>query len=259
MKAYDEAVTVLLKARETWPELFQTGNVDVEHIPSSDKAPNPFKKKPPDAESCIGRMTNDKSIVARYREFAANLQKFDLDDRIREQCTKDTFRPVVHSEPLVYNWITTEGSKRGLRFFNGWKYVGSSKPTCKLCDYFFDAVDDDIARRPSHGNIYLNWRLPEGYGVAAGDPRTKVYFGMNNRVRDEAFRMMSSKCSTSKSHDSDTYSCWTKKQTVETTSTYHDDAESVVSMLGNRFEASLVLVEEGEEDDGNDGVTLEEA
>jgi hypothetical protein len=81
---------------------------------------------------------------------------------------------------------------------------------------------------------------------------------MIKRVRDEAFGMMSSKCSTSKSHDSDTYSYWTKNQTAETASTHHDDAESVIASLGDKLHGLWLADEEKEEDDdgGNNGVIL---
>lgn len=182
-------------------------------------------------------MTSDLSDQTKFREFAANLQKFELDKRIEQQCRKDSFRPVVHSEVLVYDWVMTQGTQLGLRFFRGWKYIGSSKPTCKLCDYFFDAVGGDIGRRPCHGNVYCNWRFPDGYGAKTSDRGSKVYFAMNNRIREDAFRIVSDKCSTGKSRDSDTYSCWTMRPPgaagISMASSTQADTDSVVESLGS--------------------------
>lgn len=239
LKAYDQAVDYIMRARSEWPEIFNIDRLIIHHIPSSKKMPHPLgRKKSRDAASCIGRMTNDESIKTRFQEFCASLQKFELNERIKGQCMKDTFRPFVHSEVLVYDWLTTHGRRQGLAFFQGWKYIGASKPTCKLCDYFFDAVDDDIGRRPCHGNVYVNWRLPDGYGVAASDSRSQVYFNMNTRIRDDAFKILTDKCATGKSHDSDTYSYWPARQT-EAESTQTGDVAVEVTSLSSMLASIL--------------------
>lgn len=234
LKAYDQAVDALIQANSEWPEVFQTDRLVIHHVSSSKRMTNPLGKKSMNVDNCIGRMTNDQSIMAQFRNFGANLQKFQLNERIESQCMNETFRPFVHAEVLVYDWITTRGEESGLSFFNGWKYIGASKPTCKLCDYFFDAVGGNIGRRSSHGNVYINWRLPDGYRAASSEGRSSVYITMNNRIRDDAFKILSHKGSTGKPHDSDTYSCWTTRQT-EAGSTQAEDGGLGISLLGSMF------------------------
>lgn len=241
LKAYDQAVDDITTARSEWPEIFNLDRLVIHHIPSSKKMAHPLgRKKSLDAASCIGRMTADESLKTRLQELCAELEKFELNDRIKSQYQNGSFRPFVHSEVLVYDWTTTHGREQGLGFFRGWKYIGASKPTCKLCDYFFDAVDDDIGRRPCHGNVYVNWRLPDGYGVAASDRRSPVYFSMNDKIRDDAFKILTDKCATGKSRDSDTYSYWPARQT-EAESTQTGDGGADVASLSSMLASILSL------------------
>lgn len=182
---------------------------EVKTIPSSEPAPNPIKNKSASANELIGRIMSDPDEINRYKELAGELQKCNLDKLIQEQCTKTTFKPIAHAEVLILNWLKTNNCTRPERFFEGWKYIGASKPTCRLCSYYFHANSDGIQCRPSHGNLYPNWRVCDVYGDQgdrAARNRDKVLNGILERIRDDACRTLREKTSEGKRYDSNTYS-----------------------------------------------------
>lgn len=255
LKAYEQAVDELFKAEHKWPDLFR--HFEIRHIPSSKPEANPLGRKSASADNVIGRMTNDKSKMAEFRALALDMRrKYDIDDRIQRQSNNPKFKPVVHSEILLYDWIAHGGAK-GLTFFKGWEYIGSSKPTCWLCHCYLMATRSKIRYRPTHGNIYHNWRFPDAYSVKSTNQRQDILNQVIEKIRDEAFRILSEKCSIGKKHDSNTYSGWSQRES-EAVVTILVESKLEFEDLGVMIDKGLTMaVSSGEdEDDEYGGVSL---
>ncbi|KAM0441064.1 hypothetical protein ACHAPT_000369 [Fusarium lateritium] len=267
LRNYQGVVQDLTDAEKEWPELFQ--EVQVISVPSSKAEANPLGKKSEVAYAIIGRMGDDEVKKERYRGFAEDLEPMQLDARIKDQCSKTSFKPFVHSEILVLEWITANSSKMQLSFFHGWKYIGSSKGACKLCHYYFDAPGqhNGIKTRSSHGNLYVNWRFPDLYeadGPKGKTRRQKIFDWMMNRVRDDAFQTMENKASTGKRHDSSTHPLMSVRHTDAQTDVGARDLFDV-DELGEQLERGLNLddspttnspEDSGTDDDEEGGTSL---
>jgi hypothetical protein len=190
--SYFTAVKVLLKACTYWPELFV--DFTVAAIPSS-RAPRdpPSMRKCPD--KIIPLMTHDKGLINFYRQNANALPLRGLEGLIREVTHHTLFKPIVHAEVLVDDSVrrdqrAAEANHEPLRFFRQaefGRYIGASKPTCRLCALYFECQADGVTVRPSHHNTYYKWRAPDVF-VSDGE-RVK-------RERDETLRAMLAKIRT---------------------------------------------------------------
>ncbi|KAK3689713.1 hypothetical protein B0T22DRAFT_536567 [Podospora appendiculata] len=196
--AYLQSVEFIFLAKNTWPQVFDSPTVSF--VPSSARMSRPTRNKSMQADSIIGRMTRKEKEIQIFREFVRGLQKFDLDERIRAQYDSSSFQPIVHSEVLLLNWIEfrhgVPGTIDPLSFFNGWMYIGSSKPTCKLCAYYFEEHRSGVGYRSSHGNLYTGWRFPDvlpSQGQQALDARQVMLDRVLKRVRADAFLIVKEK------------------------------------------------------------------
>jgi hypothetical protein len=206
--AYLQSTKFLLLAKEKWPSLFQ--NPLVSFISSSGTINKPFRNNSLTAAGIVGRMTRKEKMIRIFRDFVQTLQAFDLDLRIKSEYEKDSFKPIVHSEILLHNWISNQGGIISSRFFNDWIYIGSSKPTCKLCDYYFQEHPSRVEHRASHGNLYPSWRVPDVFpyqGQESLDARQNMVDRVLQRVRKDAFDIVRRKALPSvKENDSNTFS-----------------------------------------------------
>lgn len=206
--SYYQASRSLIEARKKWERLFE--EFEIKFVRSSTQINNPINDRKANAEAIIGRMTSDKTEMQQYRDHAEDLQRFQLDVRIKNEAAKPTFKPLVHAEVLIHQSLLDEFGQDGPRsshFFNGYRYIGSSKPTCRLCDYYFMASATGIDVRKTHRNLYINWRTPDVYahqGEGASKRRQQVLIKVLNRVREDAFRTLAEKISERKNHDSNT-------------------------------------------------------
>ena len=205
LHSYKKTVETLINMHTTWPELFT--EFEITHIPSSTKMAKPLKEVPWTAEEIIHRVTSDPALLERYTAQVQALQKFGLDEEIAEKWRKG-LEPRVHAEVLVHHWLeNTEGGIRPERFFKGIKFIGSSKPTCKLCSYFFDEHETDVEVRPSHMNIYPDWRLPDVYshqGPEAEKKRQVLLDKIKVRIGADIGRTLREKLADGRRYDSKT-------------------------------------------------------
>lgn len=160
--SYFTSVTVLIRARRYWPKLFKGFEVVSNSSSRPSRDPPAVRKS---AEKIIQTLTSrDPTIVDDYNRVAEQLQQWGLDKSIQEITHHNCFKPIVHAEVLVDDSIRrdkrqTQGEP--LSFFmedKFGKYIGASKPTCRLCALYFDAQTDSVKVRPSHNNLYHNWR-----------------------------------------------------------------------------------------------------
>lgn len=209
-------------ARRRFPELFEVDALEVHFLASSTPLPNPMTAFQPglppmqrrDARSAhdlIARMAPDKSKIETYRQYAEELQRCGLDERIAEQCSRPAFRPVVHSEVLLLEWLCDAfaGEMHSAPFYGGVKYIGCSKPTCRLCDCYFAAHSSGVRARSPHPNVYPNWAVPgilDEEGGEASRARTAMVDAVLVRIREDVFRSIREKVSERKRFDSNTCS-----------------------------------------------------
>ena len=258
--AYPQSVQFFLLASKRWPKLFD--NPDVSFVPSSGSVRKPIRNKSLTAEGIVGRMTRKERQIQIFRDFVRRLQAFDLDERIKIEYGKSSFDPIVHSEVLLLNWLETHGGIKSLRFFNGWMYIGSSKPTCKLCGYFFEEHRSEVEHRPCHGNLYPSWRVPDvlpSQGAAALEARQVMVDRVLQRVRKDAFDIVRRKSVSSfVADDSNTFSATVtleKDWTLDRSIAEIDDITSLVGEMDIN-EARQGVADSYQSDDDDGGATL---
>ncbi|KAM0217830.1 hypothetical protein ACHAPQ_011806 [Fusarium lateritium] len=262
LQNYRRTVQDLIGAEKEWSELFQ--EFVVVPVESSTKDLNPLGKKSDSADAIIGRMCGDEASQEKYRRLAQNLQGMDLDDRIRQRNTP-SFRPFVHAEILVLEWVMANSNSPSVRFFENWKYIGSSKGACQLCRYYFDTPGqhNGIETRASHGNLYMSWRFPDLYESdgSFGKTRRQVIFNsMIDKIRVEAQGILVSRNSEGKRHDSSTHPLSVRHTDVQTD--LSAPSLSDVDELEQEFAKGLGLdspdnsFEESDFDDENGGTSL---
>ncbi|KAF5551789.1 hypothetical protein FNAPI_7395 [Fusarium napiforme] len=271
LQSYKKTVRDLIAAEREWPDIFQ--EFEVVSVKSSQAEPNPLGKKSEKASNIIERMCSNEASRQRYRDLAENLQRmFDLDDRIQTQCTKSTFRPIVHCEILVLEWIMAlnrelaQNHHPGVMFFHDWSYIGSSKPACQLCRYYFDTAGqhNGIRTRAGHGNLYINWRFPdlhESDRTFGQTRRQSIFNSMIEKIRQDAFGILVMRNSEGKRHDSSTHPLMSVRYTDVQTELSVGDLPDV-DELGEGFATGLSLdspsnsLEESDFDDEDGGTSL---
>ncbi|KAL1843197.1 hypothetical protein VTJ49DRAFT_2748 [Mycothermus thermophilus] len=209
--SYFIAVRVLFTARKLWPLLFV--DFKVATVPSSMplEQPRDYRRT---ANKIITRMTCNKTEVETFQRHAASLQKHGLDKHISQQADPDRFRPIVHAEVLLLDSVLRSrlaADRDGdgpLRFFGEaefGRYIASSKPTCLLCHAYFTVHPEGVLCRPSHGNLYYNWRAPDLHpddAEGAVKEREDILEKMVKIVRAETFRAIRERSYTRSRHDS---------------------------------------------------------
>ncbi|KAF4501992.1 hypothetical protein FAGAP_1783 [Fusarium agapanthi] len=207
---YKRAVDLMDLVAKIWPQLFS--DIQICMIPSSSTVPGILPMNPWTAAQIMSKMTSDESLLGRFAAQLGSLSVHDIDAKVSE-LWRSAPKPMVHAEVLVHDWLeNTEGGIRPERFFNRWKFIGSSKPPCKLCSYFFDEYPTDVQVRPSHQNAYFAWRMPDVYeyqGEEASRKRMLVMDSIKTRIRADVMRILSEKLADGRTHDSSAYiSLW---------------------------------------------------
>ncbi|KAF5689599.1 hypothetical protein FCIRC_1294 [Fusarium circinatum] len=207
---YKRAVDLMDLVAKIWPQLFS--NIQICMIPSSSTVPGVLPTNPWTAAQIMRKMTSDESLLGRFAAQLGSLSVHDIDAEV-SGLWRSAPKPLVHAEVLVHDWLeNTEGGIRPERFFNRWKFIGSSKPPCKLCSYFFDEYPTDVQVRPSHQNAYFAWRMPDVYdyqGEESSRKRMLVMDSIKARIRADVMRILSEKLADGRTHDSSAYiSLW---------------------------------------------------
>lgn len=215
--SYYIAIKVLILARKLWPQLFV--DFTVTSIPSSVPLEDPPAVRR-NAKGIIERMGRNRAVLDAYQHHAKSLQEHGLDERIRCRVKPSRFRPIVHAEVNLLASVLASRAQAAadgedpLRFFNEasfGRYIGSSKPTCLLCRFYFAAHPAGVQCRETHGNLYISWRAPDildaGAAAAAQQEeaqrqRLEILERMVTDVRRETGRAIQERSYTRKRHDS---------------------------------------------------------
>ncbi|VUC20850.1 unnamed protein product [Clonostachys rosea] len=234
--AYQSSIKFFKETRAAFPELFEV--FQISFLPSSTPLDNDQvrRNKSFRAEGIVHRMTRKAEDFEKFQKLVKDLQVFDLDERIKTEYEKDSFRPIVHSEAHLHGWLgNTPGGFSESRFFRGWRYIGSSKPTCKLCHYYFQEHGSGVGHRKCHSNLYPCWRLPDvpvSAGTEGEQNRQVIYDRIIQRIRKEAFDIIWKKAVPKyRAHDSNTFSA--RMTFADDFSTTVSGLDDVSSLLGN--------------------------
>ncbi|CAN8098844.1 unnamed protein product [Discula destructiva] len=240
--SYFEGVQTLIEAREQpeWAQLFY--EFEILCVPSSERHRNPIvnRRKNVSAADILHRMkgSDQEAYIAALNVCAEELQRFGLDENIRAQTNRNSFCPIVHAEILVHESLTALPDPR---FFEGYRYIGTSKPTCRLCSYYFQAmsrtIGDRVQVRQSHGNLYPNWRAPDLYDnrPEAVKRQEKILDEMMKSIRQDTFNTIWDKVGSGKSHDSNTsrtYDRMAFSVKPHSSSVVEDDLSDMASVMG---------------------------
>ncbi|KAK3348746.1 hypothetical protein B0T25DRAFT_581840 [Lasiosphaeria hispida] len=199
LHSYFVGIKILITARERWPILFEDFKVVAVRSSEPDRKPPAIPKS---AEKIIQRMTSQRAEIDAYRGRASNLQQWKLDERIKDKA-EGRFAPIVHAELLLLDSILrSEQANLGNeedtpRFYNEAefdRYIGCSKPTCRLCSLYIEEhrkqYPGGVHVRSSHQNLYPNWRAPDVYvsdGLEAEYRRNSVLEQVVKGVRSLTF------------------------------------------------------------------------
>lgn len=205
LHSYHLAVETMLRARRFWDRLWD--DVRVTAIPSATTIPHPLRKNRPNTDEIIGRITSVEELLETYRSRAAVLQELGLDEKILAECNSSSQTHMVHAELLVLDYVL--GYLRDTddaQFYNGWQYIGSSKPTCRLCNYYFMAHPSGVQVRESHNNLYPHWRVPDVFDNDTMKKTENHLQAILVKTRADAIRSLMSQTSQGRKYDSNSFS-----------------------------------------------------
>ncbi|GAB1319683.1 hypothetical protein MFIFM68171_09893 [Madurella fahalii] len=209
--SYFIAINVLISARKLWPQIFV--DFEVSWVRSTEPSLDPPEIRR-NAKGIIDRMGRNRATLEAYQKHARSLQNLGLDVQIKQRVHHTKFRPIVHAEINLLDSILRDEAQAydegedPPRFFNEaefGRYIGSSKPTCMLCHWYFAAHTSGVHCRPSHGNLYYNWRTPdvlEDDGAEADQERNDIVESMIKAIREQTARAIRERSYFRRKHDS---------------------------------------------------------
>lgn len=203
--SYMIGIRTLMTATQNSPRLVE--QFEVESICSSNPDMNPLPKIRTTADEIMRRMVQDPAQAMSYSALLADIRSIDINETIQSTMAEATFRPIVHAELLVLQSLEKDELTHPSKFFNCWKYIGSSKHTCRLCHWYFQEHGGGFQVRPTHGNLYINWKPPDVFqrdGEAAIKARENMLNTIVAHVRVEGLRTLCEKVPLGRLHDSST-------------------------------------------------------
>jgi hypothetical protein len=215
--AYQYDVETLISAHHIWEDSDLFRDFDVNFLDSGgSNLASPLNFSPQSPDDIINSIppstcsNKEKKVLLQH---AAELRPFGLDESLEKQW-KRKLDPTVHAEMMLHDWLTrTPGGVQSARFFGGWQYIGTSKPVCRLCRYYFDIIATPVHFRNDHPNSYANWRLPDirprskspQHLQEACDVWRETMDQIKARLYTDLRRVLVEKASDKKQNDSNTY------------------------------------------------------
>ncbi|KAI9774032.1 MAG: hypothetical protein M1839_001917 [Geoglossum umbratile] len=152
-----KAARVLVEAGKHYPRLFTDYSIETatHHL---NFAPPSYRNKS-SINGIINRMVTDPQACEYYRnELRSQDEKFHLmlEQRIRDEYKNPKFKLRVHAEIILLDLFHC----KNLRFLDGVRYIGVSKPSCFLCYRYFQAHPLQARTSGCSNNLYLQWQPP---------------------------------------------------------------------------------------------------
>ncbi|KAK1238456.1 hypothetical protein MKX07_006602 [Trichoderma sp. CBMAI-0711] len=191
-------------------------------------------------------MSSDEGKIATYRSLAAELQPLGLDLNILNECNDLSQTHMVHAEILVLDYVLKYMQENDdAKFWNNWRYIGSSKPTCRLCNYYFTAHTSGVQVRESHNNLYPHWRAPDVFDEAAMKATEKLLDAVIKRTRADAVRSLESQRLQGRRFDSNSFSYQPWQKTATSVSELISNRPSVSDLISNFSNLRTIDEEDG--------------
>jgi hypothetical protein len=89
------------------------------------------------------------------------LRDFGLEAKVRAEHRDTKVNTRVHCETHLHNYLVKEGKIDPADYWGDSMFIACSKPTCRLCHYYFKSPSNDFRVQPPHMNLYYKWRLSE--------------------------------------------------------------------------------------------------
>lgn len=203
--SYRRASEIICDAPKQWPSLFQNFTVNYLTSPSIRRISLPRSCTTP-AE--IVRCAFPNLGTSEYESYLNDLQRYRLDEMIQEQLSLGVFKARIHCEVYLHSSLIKQGKTQSDAFWDGFKFIATSKPTCCLCHYYFqDENNNDFQVQAPHMNLYMKWLVPNVYedeGHEAVERREEVVDGIIDQLMDDTLKILKSQFPRWKTNDSRT-------------------------------------------------------
>ncbi|RFU73328.1 hypothetical protein TARUN_8920 [Trichoderma arundinaceum] len=212
LHSYRQASEVLVAASIKWPELFK--NARISYISSARPKHIPVPKS--SSINDIVSVALPEYDVPNLDADIAELEAFNLGEEIRQQLQKRRMTTLIHGEVQLHNYLVQRRKINSSDFWSGSMFIATSKPSCRLCHYYFDSPTNDFKIQASHMNIYPKWRLPDIYenqNEEAKERFEKVVEHIIEKMQHDLLQAFQNKVWDGKRHDSRTDShrrMWTR-------------------------------------------------
>lgn len=208
LMTYKQAIDVSLRVGEIWPELFDRFHINM--VPSQAcNAQIVNKEHAMSAKDIIKKATAHATPgqIQEAYDGAEKLQTlFPVDEKIENEWPRKSIAVCVHAEINLLQYLeNSEGGTDEARFFQGIKYIGTAKPPCKLCHYYFEA-STDVEVPPSHRNLYLPWLIPDSGTHQPRDLRMRIVRKIIPRLFLDLLQVLKNRESDGRLRDSSGYS-----------------------------------------------------
>ncbi|KAH7270899.1 hypothetical protein B0J15DRAFT_483678 [Fusarium solani] len=205
LQSYRRASEIISDAPMKWPGLFQNFTVDYLPSPGLGRVSLPRSLTSP-AE--VVRAAFSDLDSSEYDAYIADLQRYRLDEVIREQLSSFSFRSRIHCEVYLHSDLVQQNKTQPVDFWNNSMFIGTSKPTCCLCHYYFqDQNNSDFQLQAPHMNLYMKWQLPKVYeddGIEAVNRREEVAEGIIEQMKKDTLQILKHQFPRWKTNDSRT-------------------------------------------------------
>ncbi|KAH7363545.1 hypothetical protein B0T11DRAFT_353880 [Plectosphaerella cucumerina] len=159
LHSYRQAADSIVNVAKDRPEMVT--NFTIDYISSSKQVKLPMPRPSPSPPDLIQDAFPDL-IIDDYECELDDLREHGLDRNIRVQLyLHQKMKRLVHCEVLLHDYLVRQKVDKPTKFWNDSMFIATSKPPCRLCDYYFKAADNNFQVQSSHGNTYPRWRLPD--------------------------------------------------------------------------------------------------
>ncbi|EFQ30144.1 uncharacterized protein GLRG_05288 [Colletotrichum graminicola M1.001] len=211
--SYRQAADSIVDACKEWPELF-TG-FTVTHIPSSRPKRLLLPGESLSLEGVILAAFPDRNFKA-YTSQIEQLRDYGLDDHIREKLEQKPVKQTVHCEVHLQDFLVREKVVKPHEYWDDDMFIATSKPPCRLCQYYFDNLENGAVVQSAHMNVYPKWRLPdvyEGQDRSAVQRREELLKDIIEKMQQDTIRVVKEHQPEWKRNDSRTESwVWGSRQ-----------------------------------------------
>jgi hypothetical protein len=174
----------------------------------------------------------------------AMLKLFGLEARVRAEHRDTKVNTRVHCEVHLHNYLVKEGKTDPSDYWGNSMFIASSKPTCRLCHYYFKSPSNDFRVQPPHMNLYYKWRLPDvdEKNEEALDRYYDVMDEIIDQLQEDTLELLKQKVPLGKRNDSRTDSSRVVSRADPRSDTQSNRSMSAMSKM--RLAATAMIKEE---------------